>query len=280
MGVLVMSGSANQEKARSVTASNSSQDISVANVVLPVRVAGNGRPLLFLNGGDAFHRSGDWFDALAKRYRVFAPKYPGFSGSPLAGHIRNVGHLALLCRELIDKLDLDDVVLVGASFGGWVALELAVGSCDRISRLVLIDTLGVKFGGETDDEIADIYTLKPDDLKARRYHVQAKIPDYSHFDQQDLVEIAEDWAGESFYGWKPYMHTPGLKEWLWRVRVPTLVLWGEHDGIVSPSYGQRVAAEIPNAAFDIVKQAAHYPHVEQPLDTFSKMEAFLGAAPA
>lgn len=258
-----------------MTTTKTRQDVQIANITLPVEIAGSGKPLLFLNGADAIHRSAEWGETLAQRYTVYTPKYPGFSGVPLADHIRNVGHLALLYRELLEKLDLRDVVLVGASFGGWVAIEMAVGSCDRLSKLVLIDALGLKYGSETDREIADIYLLPPTELKARRYHDLSKIPDYSRFEQKDLVAIAEDWAGESFYGWKPYMHTPSLKDWLWRIRVPTLVLWGEHDGIAPASYGRRMAEGIPGAAFGVVKNAGHYPHVEQPLATFAEMEAFL-----
>lgn len=254
---------------------NGRESVEVANTTLKIDVAGEGQPMLFLNAGDAFHRSEKWMETASRHYRVYAPKYPGFGGGALVDHVRNVGHLALVCRELIEMLELEDVVLVGASFGGWVALELAVNSCDRLAKLVLIDTVGVKFGDETDSEIADIYSLGPDELRARRYHLKDEIPDYSAFENDKLVEIAEDWAGESYYAWKPYMHTPALYDWLWRVRVPTLVLWGEHDGIVSPEYGKRVASHIPQASFGVIKEAGHFPHVEQPGETLAKIRAFL-----
>jgi pimeloyl-ACP methyl ester carboxylesterase len=55
-----------------------------------------------------------------------------------------------------------------------------------------------------------------------------------------------------------------LRRWLRRIRVPTLVVWGAADGIVSPDYGRAFAAEIPDGRFELIEEAGHYPHVEQP----------------
>ena len=59
--------------------------------------------------------------------------------------------------------------LVGASFGGWIAIELAVRSSDRLSGIVLVDPLGVKMGEATDRDISDIYSALPDDKQALLY---------------------------------------------------------------------------------------------------------------
>ena len=48
------------------------------------------------------------------------------------------------------------------------------------------------------------------------------------------------------------------------IRVPTLVLWGANDRVVSPDYGRAYAAAIPRAAIDIISPSGHYPHIEQP----------------
>ena len=66
------------------------------------------------------------------------------------------------------------------------------------------------------------------------------------------------------FGWKPYMHNPRLKRWLHRIDVPTLLLWGEQDGIVRPAYGEAWRAEIPGARLDVISNAGHFPHWEQP----------------
>ena len=129
-------------------------------------------------------------------------------------------------------------MLVGSSFGGWIALEMCVRSVERIGRLVLIDSLGVKFGGREERDIADIYALPAEEVLRRTFADPARfVPDYARLDDAELLAIARDREATALYGWSPYMHDPALGAWLHRVTRPALVLWGEHDGIVAPQFG-------------------------------------------
>jgi len=251
------------------------EHLTVAGTTIPLVRGGHGRQLLFLNGGDAFHKSQPWLDLLATQYQVYAPRHPGYGGSPRADHIRTVNELSLFYLELMDQHDLTDTILVGASFGAWVAMEMAVRSCARISSLVLIDSVGVKFGGPTDAEIADIYVLPPEKLRSLQYADASRgEPDYNTMDDATARMVIEDRTGEALYGWRPYMHNPVLHKWLWRIRRPTLVLWGAQDGIVSASYGRRIASEIPGAQFELIEDCGHYPHVEKPHAVMERLVAF------
>jgi pimeloyl-ACP methyl ester carboxylesterase len=60
------------------------------------------------------------------------------------------------------------------------------------------------------------------------------------------------------------MHDASLRRWLRRIRIPTLVVWGASDRIVKPEYGRAYAADIPDARFEVIDAAGHYPHDEQP----------------
>jgi pimeloyl-ACP methyl ester carboxylesterase len=71
------------------------------------------------------------------------------------------------------------------------------------------------------------------------------------------------------FAWSPYMYDPKLAGRLHRIRVPTLVLWGASDRIVSPDYGRAYSALIAGAQFDLIEDAGHYPHVERP-DLFAR----------
>lgn len=70
---------------------------------------------------------------------------------------RSADDLANFYFDLHDAFGLDNVALVGASFGGWIAAEMAVRGSKRISQLVLTDALGIKLGGRTDRDIADFH---------------------------------------------------------------------------------------------------------------------------
>lgn len=254
--------------------------IEIGGYALDGSVAGAGPPLLFLHGGDYVAQNAAFLDRLAGRWRVTAPRHPGFGQSERPAGFRTIHDLAYLYLDWLDREPAGDVVLVGSSFGGWIALEICVRSVARISRLVLIDPVGVKFGGREDRDIVDVYAL-PEDERQRRtfYHPERELPDYAALDDDALIAIARDRSATALYGWRPYMHDPGLRQWLHRVRVPVLILWGESDGVVAPEYGEQLCRSLPDARFERIGQAGHYPQIEQPeavaaaIARFASMEA-------
>ncbi len=120
--------------------------IEIGEVSLELFKAGAGPPLLFLHGGDYFLQNRMFLDELARHWRVLAPRHPGFGRSERPDGFRTVHDLAYLYLDLIEQQRLDDAVLVGSSFGGWIALEMCVRSVARIGHVALIDALGLKFG--------------------------------------------------------------------------------------------------------------------------------------
>jgi pimeloyl-ACP methyl ester carboxylesterase len=252
--------------------------IQIGDVSLEMRTAGEGPSLLFLHGGDYVAQNQGFLQRLARRWHVLIPRHPGFGGSARPDGFRSVHDLAYLYLDLLDRQRLGDVVLVGSSFGGWIALEMCVRSVERIGRLALIDTLGVKFGGREEQDIADIYALPADEVLRRTFFAPDRFaPDYSKLDDAEAASIASDRAATTLYGWRPYMHDPGLRRWLHRVRVPTLVLWGQGDGIVSPDYGERLCRSLPQARFEPIAEAGHYPQIERPEAVADAVERFARA---
>jgi pimeloyl-ACP methyl ester carboxylesterase len=252
--------------------------IQIGDVRLEVSTAGTGRPLLFLHGGDYFAQNRGFLERLARRWRVLIPRHPGFGGSERPDGFRSVHDLAYLYLDLLEQQHLSNVVLVGSSFGGWIALEMCVRSVERIGRLVLIDTLGVKFGGREEREIADIYALPAEEVLRRTFYDPASVtPDYTRLDDDEAASIASDRAATALYGWRPYMHDPGLRRWLHRVRVPTLVIWGQSDGIVPPDYGQKLSRSLRDARLELIPEAGHYPQIERPDSVADAIERFASA---
>lgn len=251
--------------------------IVVGEVSLEISLAGEGPPLLFLHGGDYFAQNQDFLDKLARRWRVLIPRHPGFGGSERPDGFRTVHDLAYLYLDLVEQQHLNDVVLVGSSFGGWIALEMCVRSVERIGRLALIDTLGVKFGGREQRDIADIYALPAEEVLRRTFFAPERAPDYTRLDDAEAASIASDRAATALYGWRPYMHDPGLRRWLHRARVPTLVIWGQSDGIVPSDYGARLCRLLPDARFELIPEAGHYPQIERPDLVADAIERFAHA---
>jgi pimeloyl-ACP methyl ester carboxylesterase len=239
--------------------------IEIGKYALDGSIAGAGPPLLFLHGGDYVAQNAAFLDRLARHWQVTTPRHPGFGQSERPDGFRTVHDLAYLYLDWLDRQGPDSPVVVGSSFGGWVALEMGVRSVEKIAALVLIDSLGLKFGGREERDIADVYALPEDEVRRRTFFDPTRaLPDYASLSDDELTAIARDREATALYGWRPYMHDPGLRQWLHRVRVPTLVLWGDNDGVVAPDYGQKLCAALPNARFERVAQAGHYPQVERP----------------
>ena len=252
--------------------------IEIGEVSLEALREGDGPPLLFLHGGDYFVQHLGFFAKLARRWRVSVPRHPGFGGSERPDGFRNVGDLAYLYLDHLDRQDSGKVTLIGASLGGWIALEMCVRSLQRIERLILIDSVGVKFGGREERDIADIYALPHDELRRRTFFDPGRAsPDYDRLSDEEATAIARDRQATALYGWRPYMHNPGLRQWLHRVRVPSLVIWGEGDGIVTPDYGQKLSQSLPNARFEVIAGAGHYPQIERPDEVAEAIDRFVRA---
>jgi pimeloyl-ACP methyl ester carboxylesterase len=240
----------------------------IAGIPLEITEAGHGRPLLFLHGG---HPSGRLdpqarlVEALADNFRFIAPTHPGFGTTAAPPQLTTVDDLAYLYLDLLDSLDLRDVVLVGASLGGWIAAEMAVKTTERISQLVLIDSVGIKVGDREARDIADIYAITDRQLAEIAYADPQKMArDTKSLPEQELTLLARSRESTGRYAWSPYMHNPKLKARLHRIGIPALVLWGEADRIVAPEYGRSFAAALPNARFAVIESAGHFPHLEQP----------------
>jgi len=236
-----------------------------------VRAGGPGpeRPkMLLLHGAGGSVARAPFFGRLAERFDIFAPTHPGFAGSPMPDHFDNADDLAYVYLDLLDKYDLRDVVVMGFSFGGWVAAEIATKSTARMSKLILVDAVGIKVSGPTVRDIADIYAMAPIEANRLLYHDQSKVPDLSGLPDEEFTAIAKNREALTVYGWEPYLHNPKLPRRLHRVAVPTLVLWGADDRLVSADYGRKYAALIPGARFAAIPACGHLPQVEQP-------EAFL-----
>ncbi len=252
------------------------ETIDIAGTATPCWRRGTGRRLLFLHAGDGFRSNDKFLSELSAHYDVLAPWHPGFGHSPLPEGWNTVDDLAYFYLDLLDSLDLDNVALVGASFGGWIAAEMAIRGSNRVSQLVLIDALGIKLGGRTDRDIADFHNTDAELLESLKWaDPSGRQPDLTGQDEDAVTAVVRSREAFAHYGWRPYMHNPVLTRWLHRIDIPTLVLWGAQDGIVKPEYGQAYADRIDGAAFKTIANAGHYPQIEQPDATLDALRAFL-----
>ena len=252
-----------------------SRQISVSEVNLEVEERGQGRTLLFLHGGEGLQPARPWLAELARHHRVIAPHHPGWGGSALPDWIGTVDDLAYLYLDLAAQLGLRNALLAGNCFGGWVAAEMAVRSTKHFAGLLLAAPLGIKVGGVLHRDITDMHAIPRAEFMRLAWADPAKGEiDYTTLPDTELAGIVRGREALAVFGWKPYMHNPRLKRWLHRIDIPTHLLWGEQDGIVSAAYVEAWKAEIPGASMQTIPQAGHYPQWEQPQGFADRVRAF------
>ena len=242
--------------------------------------AGDGSPLLILHGADGGDGVLPVHDGLAERFRVVAPSLPGFGRSELPSWMDSVDDLAYFLLDLLEHLGLRETNVLGIGFGGWIAAELAVRSQDRLRRLVLADAVGIKVSGPETPDIADTLVLTHDEAARLAWHDPGaadgmKWPRGPGLSVEEETEVLRAMETVSRLGWKPFMHNPKLLRRLHRITIPTLVLWGESDRVVSPDYGRAYHRAIPGSLFQVIPRAGHYPHRERPDDFARAVTTFL-----
>jgi pimeloyl-ACP methyl ester carboxylesterase len=236
---------------------------------------GVGPPLLFLH--DSF--SASWLpihEKLAVEFELSVPIHPGFAGSEEAfDEFEEMEDLVFHYVDLCAALGLRRPLLAGASFGGWVAAEWAMRYSDSLSKLILIDALGLRVDGAP---AADILSLDPAAMRQAMFGnptavvAIATIPDTPKAD--DIVGTILARRALARFAWQ-FPDNPRLLRYLYRIQVPTLILWGERDGFVSVAHGQAYHEGIGGSEFKTIPRAGHLPHIEAPESCADVMSSFL-----
>src|SRR6185369_17091666 len=153
--------------------------LTVRGVDLEVVRRGSGRAIVFLHGFQTLDPEARFLELLSRKACVLAPSHPGFGASARPDGFETVYDLVHLYRELLDGLPDHKVTLIGASFGGWLAAEVAASCPHRLDRLVLIDALGIKPGDRETPDILDVFNTHPDTVRKLSWHdPQRFAPDF------------------------------------------------------------------------------------------------------
>jgi pimeloyl-ACP methyl ester carboxylesterase len=244
-----------------------------------VHVAGEGPPLVFFHGPWGL-TWGPFLDALAARFTVYAPEHPGTTpGEPDAVYeVDGVWDLVLCYDELLDRLGLTDVTLVGHSFGAMVACEVAALRPTRVRRLVLIDPIGL---WRDDAPVVNWMLVAPADLAQHVFREPAgdaakalfSIPE--DLDAAALARTRLTWAMGCTGKFIWPIPDKGLKKRIHRVTAPALLVWGRDDRLVPAVYADEFARRLPRTRVEVVKDAGHAPHLERPETVARLVQGFL-----
>jgi pimeloyl-ACP methyl ester carboxylesterase len=244
-------------------AGTTSEMIEVEGGAIHLLRGGEGPPLLFLHGGGI---TGVWLPIhglLAERFEVFAPDHPGFGQSDDLPDVEDVGDLVYHYLDLLDRLGLDRAAVVGVSFGGWLAAELAVHSPERVDGLVLIVPVGLRI---PEHPVTDLFIMSPEQKVEALFHDPAFAANVfpAEPDVDFILQVYRNDTALARYAWHPFMSDPKLERRLGRISTPTLVIGAAGDGIVPRVHPERYAERIPGARLEMLEDAGHAVFIEEP----------------
>lgn len=268
------------------------RDVTARGVRTRVIEAGSPEdpPLLLLHGFLTSHLEWDEvLDALAERFHVIAPDFPGFGESekPIpARYAYGIETFAEAVADLVAAFGLGRTAIVGHSMGGAVALTLAAEHAELVQRLVLVDTLCYPFPLSFKAKVPLLPVLGSivfKQLYGRRlfrayfrdevYSPGFTLP-YERLDRlYDLFNTPS--SRESAYAvLRAVLDTRAVVARVPRVNVPSFVVWGRDDAMLPFSHAQRLAREIHGAKLEIM-DTGHSPHEEKPEDFVRVVTQFL-----
>jgi pimeloyl-ACP methyl ester carboxylesterase len=255
---------------------------------------GQGKPVLLIHGfGASTYTWRQVAPELARDNRVVAVDLKGFGQSDKPFDSRySVFDQAELLAQLIEDHDLRDLTIVGHSFGGGVALVLALEANERlkgrISKLVLLDTIAYPQHIPVFFRMLDMPLVSHLGVRMVPPAVQTRIAlqiaylDNSKIDDEEVETYAAPLRTAA--GKHAIIHSArqimpeGLEEISRRyesIELPTLIVWCDHDRIVPLDVGLKLRRTLPNASLRIVEGCGHMPHEEQPAATLSLIQGFL-----
>ena len=265
-----------------------------APVRLFYEIEGKGAPVMLIHGFGA--STFTWrhiAPALAKTHEVIAVDLKGFgqSDKPLDARY-SIGDQSDLIKQLILDLNLRNLTLVGHSFGGGVALMLALDDDPelkgRIAKLVLLDTIAYPQDIPVFFRMLDMPVVSQLGVRMVPPAVQARVAlriaylDNSKIEDEDVEMYAAPLrtaAGKHAIIHSARQIVPErmaeISKRYRSISVPTLIAWCDHDRIVPLNVGVKLRRSLPNAKLKIVRGCGHMPQEEQPAATLSLIQDFL-----
>jgi pimeloyl-ACP methyl ester carboxylesterase len=249
-------------------------------------------PLVLIHGtSSSLHTWQGWTDSLRATHRVVRFDLPGFGlTGPDPNSDYSIANYVRVTRAVLDSLHIQRVVVAGNSLGGEIAAALALDDTGRVAKLVLIAAAGypnkstsVPIGfrvaripvlnrimqfvlprriveSSVRSVFGDASKVTPE-LVDRYYDLTLRRGNQAEIVERFRMQASSDSMAARFVS----------------IRVPTLIMWGAKDGLISPDNAGRFHQDIAGSALTIFSQLGHIPHEEDPASTVRRLHDFLSS---
>lgn len=243
-----------------------------------LRTEGNGAPLLFLHGAGGLRGWDAYLANLAKTFTVYAPAHPGFETSSGLEHLDDMLDMVVYYNDFLDALKLESVHVVGHSMGGMIAAELAALSPHRVRRLVLANAVGLWL---ENTPVADFFAMTPAELGVALWHdpqsamaqAMMAVPQDEKAQLEAYLTRMQHLSSAGKFLWP--IPDKGLKKRIHRIQAPTLIVWGQSDGLAPVAYAHEFHRLIPGSQVTILPRCGHMPMYEDTNGFVQAVSTFL-----
>jgi len=209
---------------------------------------------------------------------LVTPLFPGFGRTPRAEWIMSVRDLASFIARAVREQRLAPIDVIGFSFGGWLAAEMAASDPALFSKMVLVAPAGIR---PPEGEIKDLFKvpalayLRESVLDPERTAEFLTL--YGGGTSPEQYEAFEDARAETArLAWQPYMFNPSLPHLLeGTVNAPTLIVWGRDDQVVPASTATLYQRSMKNSRVIMFDACGHRPEVEASVRFVREVQNFL-----
>jgi pimeloyl-ACP methyl ester carboxylesterase len=218
-----------------------------------------GTPIVLIHGlGSSAETWAMLMPLLSKEYLVYAPDLPGFGKTPLAPEGTNISTHVLYLERFLDMLGYPRVTLVGNSLGGWIATRFAVEHPERVERLYLLNSAGLRRKNMhlpyADDRISAQHSLE------YIAGISWPVPKFV------LDAVVRNSQTPGYVGFiRGYDPREELDSVLADIRVPTTVIWGERDNILPLTCAHDLHSGIAGSELVLLPRVGHTPQVQAPV---------------
>jgi pimeloyl-ACP methyl ester carboxylesterase len=257
------------------------EKVSVRNGMfnVTVRRGGSGDPLVFLHaaGGQAVWEP--FLEMLSQKYDVIVPIHPGWPGSDGLEQLDDVIDMAIYYCDFFDAMGLSNVHLAGSSLGGMFAAEVAAIGRQYVRKLVLHSPAGLwldehpylDFFAAPQDVVQKALFIDPEKIAASMPKID---PENKEAVAKAMLDRTMSLAAAGKFVWPIW--DKGLKKRIHRITAPTLIVWGDQDGLNPPVYGAHFQKLIPGSKLETIPNSAHATPTDAPEAFVKAVTEFLG----
>jgi len=237
---------------------------------MTINICGNGPAIFFCHSAGGFYWD-DFLNNLSQDYTIYAPYFPGTApGKPdEIEQLDNLWDAVLAYDDAIEALGLHQPIVMGHSFGGMLAAEIAAQRKAQTEKLVLIAPIGL-WKGEASYTVANWVALSFPEIKEVLFHDQNCPRVLKRMARpEDGTEEQALWDRDFIWtiGCTAKLIWPipdkGLRKRIHRISAKSLIVWGENDKLISPSYADDFKRDIANSEIVTLPLCGHEPPLEQ-----------------